>query len=62
MLKHISVATEERPVTQCSKPMAAMDAIQARRSVRSYVLQRDRASVTKLLSAARATVRLGRDG
>jgi hypothetical protein len=39
-----------------------MDAIQARRSVRSYVLQRDRASVTKLLSAARATVRLGRDG
>jgi nitroreductase len=53
MLKHVPVATGERPATQSSKPMAAMDAIQARRSVRSYVPQRlDRASVTKLLSAA----------
>jgi len=53
MLSDKPGATEERALSHSTDPMAAMDAIQSRRSVRSYIPQRlDRTSVTKLLSAA----------
>ncbi len=52
MLEDIRGASEEHPLAASGARMAALDAIQARRSVRSYEPQRlDRAVVTQLLWA-----------